>query len=67
IAKRENKETSYVARVLNLVFLAPDIKKAILSGYAPIGLTLSDLYNCSELDWADQRKKLGFIIHFNNQ
>ncbi|HSQ97913.1 MAG TPA: recombinase family protein, partial [Rickettsiales bacterium] len=42
IAKRENKETSYVARVLNLVFLAPDIKKAILSGYAPIGLTLSD-------------------------
>lgn len=61
IAKRENKETSYIARVINLVFLALDIKKAILSGYAPIGLTLSDLYNCSELDWADQRKKLRLI------
>ncbi|HSQ97579.1 MAG TPA: recombinase family protein [Rickettsiales bacterium] len=61
IASREEKNPSYIVRILNLVFLAPDIKKAILSGYAPIGLTLSDLYNCSELDWADQRKKLGLI------
>lgn len=61
IACRENKEVSYVARVLNLVFLAPDIKKAILCDYAPLGLTLTDLYNCSDLDWANQRKKLRFV------
>jgi len=61
IARRENKETSYVARVINLVFLAPDIKKAILCGYAPLGLTLADLYNCSDLDWASQRKRLSFV------
>jgi len=59
IASREEKNPSYIVRVLNLVFLAPDIKKAILSGYAPLGLTLTDLYNCADIEWEEQRKRLG--------
>lgn len=59
IAKRENKTIPYISRVLNLVFLAPDIKKAILVGSAPLGLTLLDLYGCVDLDWSEQRKRFG--------
>ena len=61
IASREDKEVSYICKVLNLVFLAPDIKKAILSNNIKLGLTLLDLYGCKNLDWASQRRKLGII------
>ena len=61
IASRENKEISYICKILNLVFLAPDIKKAILTNNTKLGLTLLDLYDCKNLDWASQRRKLGVI------
>lgn len=61
IAIRENKEVSYICKVLNLVFLAPDIKKAILTNNTKLGLTLLDLYDCKNLDWASQRRKLGVV------
>lgn len=34
ISKRENKTIIYITRILNLSFLAPDIKKSILCGQA---------------------------------
>lgn len=58
IAKSQNKSNSYICRILNLVFLAPDIKKAILDNKAPAGLTLLDLYACTNLTWNEQRAKL---------
>ena len=63
IAIRENKKVSYICKILNLVFLAPDIKKAILNNNLKLGLTLLDLYGCKNLDWASQRKKLGIISY----
>lgn len=60
ISKRENKTITYIIRILNLSFLAPDIKKAILCGKAKLGITLLDLYKCAnEMNWEEQRKMLG--------
>jgi len=59
ISKRENKTITYITRILNLSFLAPDIKKAILCGKAKLGITLLDLYKCAnEVDWDEQRRLL---------
>ena len=59
ISKRENKTITYITRILNLSFLAPDIKKAILSGQAGLGITLLDLYKCAnEVNWSEQRRML---------
>ena len=62
ISKRENKTITYITRILNLSFLAPDIKKAILCGQAKLGITLLDLYKCaSEMDWIEQRRILNIL------
>ena len=61
LAAALNLDRSFVARVLRLTLLAPDIVEAILSGDEPSGLTYQDL--CSgkvpEL-WCEQRRVLGF-------
>jgi hypothetical protein len=51
-----------VSRVLPLAYLAPDIAEAILEGRQPLGLTAKRLRGLSELplDWAEQRRLLGF-------
>ena len=53
---------SYVTRMLRLSFLAPDIVAAILKGKQPAELTASRLARWKNLplDWAEQRKALGF-------
>jgi len=63
IAKREHKQNSYICRILNLTFLAPDIKKAILMNKCPLGLSLKDIRTSlkTDLSWEEQRKKLGFV------
>jgi site-specific DNA recombinase len=63
IAKREHKQNSYICRILNLTFLAPDIKKAILMNKCPLGLSLKDIRTSlkTDLSWEDQRKGLGFV------
>jgi hypothetical protein len=58
IAKRERKQNSYVCRILDLVFLAPDIKKLILEGNAPIGLSLKEISGVINKEWKEQRKLL---------
>ena len=62
IAREEDIVASYVTRLLRLSFLAPDIIAAILTGNQPAELTASRLVQWKNLplDWAEQRKVLGF-------
>lgn len=55
-------ERSHLVRLARLRFLAPDITLAIIEGRQPVELTARALLRCGELpvDWADQRKALGF-------
>jgi hypothetical protein len=52
----------YVARLIPLAFLAPDIVEKILSGAQPVDLTTDELTKRIDLplDWAEQRGALGF-------
>jgi hypothetical protein len=49
----------YVARILQLVFLAPDIQEALLHGTQPPDLTIDHLRQPLPLSWAEQRQRLG--------
>jgi hypothetical protein len=56
-------EPGWVAEVLRLTMLAPDIIEAILDGRQPRHLNLQTLRGRHELlprDWSEQRKVLGF-------
>ena len=63
LASAEGVTTSYVARIIRLGFLAPDIVTAILNGSQPVGLTANKLANDSRLPfaWPAQRAVLGFV------
>ena len=63
LAAAEGVTTSYIARVIRLGFLAPDIVTAILNGRQPVGLTANKLANDSRLPiaWPEQRQALGFF------
>ena len=50
---------SYVARILRLTSLAPDIVEAIMDGTEPDGLSLEKLYR-APMEWEGQRQGLGF-------
>ena len=52
-------ERSYVARVLNLSLLAPDLAEAILRGEEPSGLSLTRLRDDLPVEWPKQRAALG--------
>ena len=51
-------DNSYVARLLRLTLLAPDITEAILEGTEPSGISLEKLFRLP-LDWGRQRDALG--------
>lgn len=56
LAKAENLNPTYAARVLRIAFLAPDLKGAILDGRQPPGLTLQAVITRAvPLSWRDQR------------
>jgi ParB-like chromosome segregation protein Spo0J len=48
-------DNSYVARILRLTLLAPDIIEAILEGTEPDGLSLEKLYR-APVEWEEQRR-----------
>lgn len=59
IQKRENlKAYGYVANILDLKFLAPEVIGAILDGTQLRDLTIKDLFKCKTLDWSEQRRIL---------
>lgn len=60
LAKREGINGSYMARVMRLNLLAPDIKRDILDGNHPKGLRLIDMLKPFPLIWAEQRKWFRF-------
>ena len=58
ISKQTGLDESYVRRILNLAFLAPDIVEAILNGRQPEDLTLENLRMKLPISWTDQRRIL---------
>jgi hypothetical protein len=62
LASQEKLSPSYVAMLLRLSFLAPDITRAILEGRQPGGFTAQKLVSNAALPlaWAEQRRVLGF-------
>ena len=63
IASQERVSANYVYRLLRLPTLAPDIITAILNGKNPPQLTAKKLMRLTPqipVDWAEQRKLLGF-------
>jgi len=62
IARAEGIGRRYVANLIPLAFLAPDIVASILSGTQPVELTTQELTKRVDLslDWAEQRAQLGF-------
>jgi len=59
LAEAEKINPSYIARVLRLTLLAPDIVEAILDGRQPPGLQLDDLLVPFPVEWAQQESFLG--------
>jgi site-specific DNA recombinase len=61
-ATREKLSPSYVALLLRLTLLAPDITSAILEGRHPAGFTAQKLVTHAGLPlaWSEQRQVLGF-------
>ena len=62
LAREASVTPSYFTRLLRLSYLAPDITRAIVQGKQPPGLTAKLLTQSSRLplDWAEQRRLLGF-------
>jgi site-specific DNA recombinase len=62
IAKAEGVTGRYVAHLIPLAFLAPDIVARILSGTQPVDLTTEELTKRIDLplDWTEQRALLRF-------
>ena len=63
IARSEKVTAAYIYSILRLPWLAPDITDAIVNGRQPPRLTARKLIRLSThlpIDWADQRKLLGF-------
>ena len=62
IATRENSDKGYVSRVLNLVFLAPEIIEAIIAASQPADLSINKLIKTIDLPmcWQEQKPTLGF-------
>lgn len=61
ICVRFNRTPGFFARLLRLNYLAPDIITALLDGRQPHGLTRKKLIDANiPMDWAMQRKMLGF-------
>lgn len=60
LARQLKIDGSYVARILKLTALAPDIIEALVNGREPNGLSLAKLVKSFPEDWEEQRKWFGF-------
>ncbi len=60
VAKFAEVDQRYAGRIIQFAFLAPDIVEAILEGRQPVDLTVQKLLHGFPLEWAQQRKHLGF-------
>ena len=60
LAKENNVTQRYVAHLIKLAFLSPDIIQAVLRGEVRVDLSLDRLKKGFPLDWEAQRKALSF-------
>jgi hypothetical protein len=58
LAAYEKVDQSYIARILRLALLAPDIIEAILDGRQPRSLSLAQLMRAVPVEWVHQRTQL---------
>ena len=58
LANAIGKDPAYVARVLRLTLLAPEIVHAILTGVLPEGIGVEDLRQSMPRLWSEQKKLL---------
>ena len=58
LARKLKLDQSYIARIIRLTSLAPDIVEAILTGQEPDGLSLRSLRRDVPLSWEAQRESL---------
>lgn len=63
LAQQTGFDESYVRRIFNYAFLAPDIIEAILDGRQADDLTLEKLRKRLPMSWAEQRKALPHAEH----
>ncbi|WP_130471582.1 hypothetical protein [Candidatus Magnetaquicoccus inordinatus] len=59
LAERENLDNSYVAKVMRLTLLAPDIVEMILDGRQPEAMTWRGLAKGFPMEWVEQRRLWG--------
>jgi hypothetical protein len=57
LAQREKTDESYLAKVLRLTLLAPDIVKMILDGTQPDEMTWRELSRPFPVEWSKQREQ----------
>lgn len=58
LAEREGIAPSYLARLLRLALLAPEIVEAVLEGRQGVEVTLAKLPETLPAAWAEQREML---------
>lgn len=61
IAKRFKLDRGWVAEILRMTRLAPDILAAIVDGRQPRHLNLQAIRRGIPVEWEDQRRVLGFV------
>jgi len=59
LARKLDMDGSYVARILKLSTLTPDIVEAFVNGEEPNGLSLAKLIQTFPEDWSEQRRMFG--------
>ncbi len=60
LAKQEGRDRTYIARIVNLMMLAPDIISSILTGTQPATMHLQDLTTNLPIEWHRQKQLLKF-------
>ncbi|MFJ1293309.1 hypothetical protein ACEPPZ_14680 [Paracoccus yeei] len=55
LAEREGVAFTYMARLMRLSLLAPEIVEAIMDGRQPESVTLANMMDPFPLDWKEQR------------
>ena len=60
LARKNNVTQRYIAHLIKMAFLAPDIMDAIKQGEIPSGLSLDRLKKGFSLDWLEQRVTFGY-------
>ena len=60
LAQQEGRSRTYISRIVNLMFLAPDIISSILTGTQPETMHLQDLTANLPIEWHRQKQLLRF-------